>query len=240
MPVSHQSTKQEGSWPKYIHVLKSGIIVGYSGVHQAYQLALAAHELNLLNRFYCSLFPGLRKWGTILARLLGADALHNRFIGGIPAKKVWENPWPFFAYRTRSALRLNEATDWETMNIRFDLWIARRLHTDTSKIFVGVETCCASALEVARERAMTTIVDWPGISTQLLNSLAVEAAHQFCLTINASADSPLMHSRKQREMELAHLILTSSDFQAKTCATTDFQLTSCESFRYGWIRISGI
>lgn len=193
-----------------------GITVAYSGVHEAYQLALAAHEVGLLDHFYCSLFAGRRKWGQGVARLLGENALQNRFIDGLPPDRVWENPWPFLRYRIRGFLRLNKGTDWEAMNIAFDSWTAKRLYTESSRIFVGVETCCANALEVAREREMTSIVDWPGIATHFLNSLAVEAADEFGLTTNVSADSQLMDLRKQKEMELAHLILTCSEFQAKT------------------------
>ena len=39
-----------------------GITLGYIGVHQIYQLALAAHEIGRLDRFYCSLLDAPGKW----------------------------------------------------------------------------------------------------------------------------------------------------------------------------------
>jgi glycosyltransferase involved in cell wall biosynthesis len=196
--------------------MQSGITVAYSGVHQAYQLALAAQEIGQLDRFYCSLFAMSHKWGGALAQLLGMDILYNRFVDGIPPEKVYENPWPLFLYRSRVFLRFATPTDWEQMNIHFDSCIATRVSTDSSRIFVGVETCCALALEVAQKRGMKTVVDWPGVSTPFLNALAVEAAHEFSLNTAVSADTPVMHSRKEREMELADVILTCSDFHART------------------------
>src|SRR5262245_3434678 len=79
--------------------MNDGIAVAYSGVHQAYQLALAAQELGRLDRFYCSMFAAKGKWGGVFARLLGSDALVNRRVDGLSSKKVCENPWPLITHR---------------------------------------------------------------------------------------------------------------------------------------------
>ena len=55
-----------------------GIIVAHSGVHQAFQIALAAQEAGLLDTFYCSVFDGPKKWGKALRFLLGEEILVNR------------------------------------------------------------------------------------------------------------------------------------------------------------------
>ena len=74
--------------------MNGGIAVAYSGVHQAYQLALAAQELGRLDRFYCSMFAAEGKWGGVFARMMGSDALVNRRVDGLSSKRVCENPWP--------------------------------------------------------------------------------------------------------------------------------------------------
>lgn len=199
-----------------------GITLAYSGVHQAYQMALAAEELGRLDHFYCSLFAAPGKWGGALALLLGNDALYNRRVEGLPAAKARENPWPMLRHRMRLSLNLAGTSDWEQANIQFDSWAAKKLATSSSRIFVGVETCCAHALKVARKNGMVTFVDWPGISTAFLNQRAVEAAHQFSLSTSVSADTPAMSARKQREMELADVILACSDFHARTLRDQGF------------------
>ncbi len=199
-----------------------GITVAYSGVNQAYQLALAAEELGWLDYFYCSLFAAPGKWGGALARLLGTDALFNRRVDGLPSVKVRENPWPLLRHRLRQFMSLAKASDWEQSHIQFDSWAAKHLTDSTSHIFVGVETCCAHALRVARSNGMATIVDWPGISTVFLNLRAVEAAQEFSLTTAISADTPEMQARKEEEMELADLIITCSDFHARTLRDQGF------------------
>ena len=40
-----------------------GITIAYGGVHQVFQLALAAEELGALDRFYCAAFDAPGKWG---------------------------------------------------------------------------------------------------------------------------------------------------------------------------------
>jgi glycosyltransferase involved in cell wall biosynthesis len=199
-----------------------GITVAYSGVNQAYQLALAAEELGWLDHFYCSLFAAPGKWGGVMARLLGDDALHNRRVDGLPAAKARENPWPMLRHRLRLSLNLARISEWEQAHIHFDSWAAKLLATSSSRIFVGVETCCAHALKVARENGMVAFVDWPGISTKFLTQRAIEAAHQFSLSTTASVDSSEMSARKQQEMELADVILACSDFHARTLCDQGF------------------
>ena len=72
----------------------NGVTVGYSGVHQAYQIALAAHEAGALDRFYCSVFDAPGKWGGLLSQLLGSSVLTNRRCEGLSASLATEYPWP--------------------------------------------------------------------------------------------------------------------------------------------------
>ena len=70
------------------------ITVTYSGVHQAYQLALAAQEAGLLDRFLCSSYDAPGKWGGLLSKVLGPEVLKNRRLDGMDAGRVVEYPWP--------------------------------------------------------------------------------------------------------------------------------------------------
>ena len=100
--------------------MNGGIAVAYSGVHQAYQLALAAQELGRLDRFYCSMFAAEGKWGGVFARLMGSDALVNRRVDGLSSKRVCENPWPLLTHRLRTRFRPASANDWTLANEWFD------------------------------------------------------------------------------------------------------------------------
>jgi len=79
------------------------VSVAYSGVHQAYQIALAAEEMGELDQFFCSVFDAPGKWGGVASRWFGRKALLNRRCEGIPAVKVREHPWPwvFHAFQER-------------------------------------------------------------------------------------------------------------------------------------------
>jgi glycosyltransferase involved in cell wall biosynthesis len=199
-----------------LEIMKRGITVSYSGVHQAYQLALAAEELGRLDHFYCSLFAGTNKWGGALARLLGPDKLINRGIDGVSPDKARENPWPLLAHRFRAKLRPATANDWVTANGWFDGWVARQLKRSESAVFVGVETCASESFALARKRGMVCVLDCPGVDASVLDGLALEAARTFGLVTVGFADPPAMRERKRREIELADAILVCSEVQERT------------------------
>lgn len=195
--------------------MKPSITVAYSGVHQAFQIALAAAELNQLDYFYCSLFAAPGKWGGALARVLGADKLHNRQVAGLPAQKAWEHPWPLLGHRCRLKLRLAAPDDWEHANRRFDRWVAARLAHSDSRMVVGVETCAAAAFAAAQARGMIRLLDRPGIGAEFLNAAALKAADELGLKTVAHTDSPMMRELKAREVQLSDTILVASELQAR-------------------------
>src|SRR5439155_11961342 len=142
--------------------MNGGITVAYSGVHQAYQLALAAHELGCLDSFHCSVFDGRGKWGRPLSRVFGSDALINRRVNGLPIDKVHENPWPLAWHRLRHNIYPRLQNDWLGPNDWFDRRVAGRLARSTSRIFLGVETCALHSFKAAKRKGMKTILDCPG------------------------------------------------------------------------------
>jgi hypothetical protein len=213
---------------EYSRDMKGDIVVAYSGVHQAFQLALAAEELGQLDRFYCSLYAAESKWGGWLSYALGNDTLLNRRVGGLSTARVCEYPWPFLSLRVKQAARLAGVRDWEEANFHFDKWVARQLQRNDCFVFVGVETCAAESFLVARERGMIRVLDCPGIESSFLDNLALEAAAEFGLATSSQADSNKMREHKCREFELADVILVSSELQARTLYTnapsTKFQV----------------
>ena len=198
--------------------MKSGIAIAYSGVHQAYQIALAATELGELDRFYCSLIAAPGKWGGWLETMVGAGALANRRLSRIPPDKVSENPWPLFAHRGRAWLSPQTANDWGFANQRFDRWVARRLAKSDAAIFVGVETCASQSFKAAAQRGMIRVLDCPGIDAEFLDALARCAADEFGLKTSPRADSAAIRAKKQRELELADAVIACSELQANLIA----------------------
>lgn len=195
--------------------MNSGITIAYSGVHQAYQLALAAAETGQLERFYCSLFAAPGKWGGLAESLLGADALRSRTIAGIAAEKITEILWPLLAHRCREKFYPHRRDDWAMANQWFDRCVAARLRHSASAVFVGVETCAAESFATARAQGMLRILDCPGIDSEFVGGLAHRAADEFNLTAVAEVDSSVTRDMKQRELQLADAILVCSDLQAR-------------------------
>ena len=175
--------------------MKNGIVVAYSGVHQAFQLALAAEELGQLDQFYCSLFAATGKWGGTLARWMGPDAMLNRRVDGLSPERACENPWPLLAHRCRARLLPGTANDWVRANSWFDRWVARRIGKSACSVFVGVETCAAESFAVARDRGMVRVLDCPGIEAGFLDRLATDAGAEFGLTTINEADPPAIRQR---------------------------------------------
>jgi hypothetical protein len=74
------------------------IVVAYSGVHQSYQILLAAEELVELDRFYCSIFDAPGKWGGWRERF---RALPSCFQTGLARTRIgWSRLLPAKYFRT--------------------------------------------------------------------------------------------------------------------------------------------
>jgi len=196
--------------------LNGRITVSYGGVHQAYQLALAAHELGELDRFYCSLFDCAGKWGGVFSRILGADALCSRRIDGLPSAKIVEYPWPALWHELRKRLKPVSANDWVMTNGRFDRWVARKLANSQSRVLVGVETCAEFAMAAAGRLKLKCVLECPGMDAEFLDDLACQSAEEFGLPARRSADDPEMRSRKTRERQMADAFIFCSEVQRRS------------------------
>jgi glycosyltransferase involved in cell wall biosynthesis len=194
----------------------SAITVSYFGVHQAFQLALAAQELGLLDVFFCSLYDAPGKWGGVLSKLMGGERLVNRRCAGFDATAAVEIPGPLLCEKLRLlGQRQNGASLWPQSALTFDRAVARRLDRCASRLFVGVETCAAHSFARAKALGWTTVLDYPGIGAEFLDEMARQAADDLGLPPPPPSDSPAMRARKQRELELADHILVCSEFQRR-------------------------
>jgi len=198
--------------------MDGGITVSYSGVHQAFQIALAAHEMSGLDRFYCSLFDAPGKWGRLFSRMLGADALHSRRIPGLPSDKVCECPWPVLWHELRKRAKPASANNWVATNGWFDRWVAKRPEWRRSRVFVGMETCAEFAMAAAGKEKLKCVLECPGIDAEFLDDLACQAADEFGLRVKRSADPPAMRERKQRERQMADAFIFCSEAQRRSLA----------------------
>jgi glycosyltransferase involved in cell wall biosynthesis len=200
---------------------KGGVTVAYSGVHQAYQLALAAEEAGALDCFYCSIFSAPGKWGGLAARFIGAETLASRRVDGLPPDKVRENPFPLAWHRLRSRVQPHKANDWSATNGHFDHWVSRQLPRGASRVFVGVETCAERSLQMGRELGMTTVFDCPQIHPDFLEDILARGADHLKIP-KPPIDTAKVTKRKRRELRLADFILVLSDVHRRSFLQNGF------------------
>lgn len=191
------------------------ITVSYSGVHQAYQLALAAQEAGLLDRFYCSSLDAPGKWGGRLSKLLGAETLKNRRLEGLDPAKVVEHPWPELSFKLRGRFSNLPGNAWIDVARRFDRWAAKQLERGTSRDVVCAENCAYETFQVAEKLKMLRIYDCPGTNADILHQTTEEAARRTGLPFVSAADTPEITRRKEVEVGLADIVLTYSDFHTE-------------------------
>jgi glycosyltransferase involved in cell wall biosynthesis len=192
------------------------VTVSYSGVHQAYQIALAAHEMSRLDQFYCSLFDAPGHWGRFFSRLVGEKALVNRRRPEIPSDKVRENPWPLLRHQLVTLFNPTQRNDWYHEAAAFDEWVSRDLAQTNAEIFIGVETCAEYSFEAAKRLGRTLILDHPPIPAEIWRANACRASQDLGLPAPKERDSAAMSSRKAAERNLADWILVYSEFHKST------------------------
>ncbi len=186
-----------------------GITVAYNGVHQAYQITLASHEIGRLDRFYCAFFDAPTKWGSLISWFAGSEVARGRSVEGIPPRAVIENPWPLLKLRLLQKLSPGEGR-WFAANQEFDGWVAKRLALTKSRIFVGTETCALQSFEIGKKKGLKLILDCPGIESRLRDELAKQAAREFQLDEPSPSDSLEVLQLKETEITLADYLLVYS------------------------------
>jgi len=191
------------------------IVLAYIGVHQIFQLALAAQEGGALGRLFCSVLDAPGRWGGWLARLGPAAAARPMGAESLPAAKVSEIPWPLLARQIYSRLLKQSARDYYHSNAWFDRLAARKLKTTLAQVFVGTETCALACLREARRLGMTTVLDCPGIPAGFLAEQTAMAARELQIEMPIVSSSPRMLRRKALELAEADHLLVCSEFQKR-------------------------
>ncbi len=191
----------------------NGIALAYSGVHQMFQLALAAHELGELEGLYCSVVDGQGKWGRRLGRLAPAGTVRPLGWEELPQEKLLEYPWPLFLNRMLKRFLPLRSTEHRRSNVWFDRAAARWLRGSQARVFVGAETCALESLRQAGKMGMKRVLDCPGIPASVLDAETRRAAARFGVEASRSSNSPALIRQKKQELAHADLVLCCSEFQ---------------------------
>lgn len=191
------------------------VLLSYIGVHQIFQLALAAEEIGALEALHCSLVDHPGKWGGLLAKRFSVPSAHAPGSRLLPPTKLIEHPLPLLANRLAKHLPWQRRSDHIVSNLWFDRLAARAVARSQANIFVGAETCSLYSMQAAKKRGMTCLLDCPGVPVKFLDEQARRAAEDLQLPPLLPANSEAMLIRKEKELALADLILCCSEFQSE-------------------------
>ncbi|MBL9116060.1 MAG: glycosyltransferase family 4 protein [Verrucomicrobiaceae bacterium] len=191
------------------------IILGYAGVHEIFQLALAAHELGELERLWCSTMDGPKSWGRALSRVVNVPSAKPLGYQMLPWDRVKEYPWPVVVQRLFKKLLPWRRSEHFHTNGWFDDMMARQLAKSKASLFVGAETCAAASLKACRATGKKSLLEVAGIPDEFLAGEAEKAASKFGMKLQNQRNSTAMSFRKEQEMAYATHILCCSDIQAK-------------------------
>jgi glycosyltransferase involved in cell wall biosynthesis len=191
--------------------------VSHAGVHQAYQLALAAAELGELSTFYCALYDSPKKWGGLLARIFGHDLLVSRRVAGLDVDKVIELPWPLIRKAIRDRVCRQGIDDWGPAYDAFDAEVAKKIDKTPPDIFVGTSSSDMHCLSTAKRHGSALVHDCPGLHPQFQEELLREAANRAGIKQQIpSTDLEAREERRLTEYSLADILLLYSDFHRKS------------------------
>lgn len=189
-----------------------GIVLAYIGVHQIFQLALAAQELGALQRLFCSFHDAPGSWGKWISKWTTAAALYPMGAQQINSERVTELPLALLARRLRQVLR-RTPTDYHGSNAWFDRSVAARLPGLGPRLFVGTETCALESIRAASRTGVPALLDCPGIPGGLLAEELARAAEDLKMPCQAPSFSGRVEDRKAEERQLADHLLVCSNLQ---------------------------
>jgi glycosyltransferase involved in cell wall biosynthesis len=203
--------------PREVELSGCRIVVSYASVHTAYQLALAAQELGELKAFYCGIYDALGKWGGLVAKIIGHDALVSRRVDGLNLDEIIEFPWPLVWKSIRDRFYRHGRNDWLSTYDAFDWWVAKRIEASPPGIFVGFAGSDLRCLEVAKRHGSTLVHDCPGLHPLFEAQIMREAADRAGIRKrNARLTLGGMAARKLLEYSLADILLLYSDVHRKS------------------------
>ena len=199
------------------------VIVAYGGVHQAFQIALAAEEAGLLETFYGSLFDAPGKWGKWFGLMMRSETLINRRTPGIASNRLEEIPTPFLLNRFAGITgRTRGWYPWYKANFAFDRKAAARLQYSRARLFVGTETCTRDSFRAAGKNKMIKVLDCPQAHPVFLTRLFKEAADHLKVPPPPPFDPPELAARKAEEFAMADIFLVISEMQRRSFIEAGF------------------
>jgi glycosyltransferase involved in cell wall biosynthesis len=195
-----------------------GIELAYIGVHEVFQLAIAAQEMGELRGLQCSVIDGPGKLGRLASRFMRLPSAHPLGCEILPPEKTIELPLPLVSMRLIRWAR-GAKVDPTHFHSFFEHLAARRLAHSDAGIVVGAETCSRSWFEAAKRRGMKCVLDAHGIPAPFLDAARRRGAEEFGLPVQQPCDSPEMTWHKQQERKLADVILLCSEMQKEAYAS---------------------
>jgi len=199
------------------------VIVAYSGVHQAFQIALAAEEAGLLDTFYSSVFDAPGKWGRWLGLILGKQTMANRRNPRISTARLKEISAPFFLHRATSITRQTRRFyPWYQAHFDFGRQVAAYLPHSSARLFIGTETCARDSFRAAGACKMIKVLDCPQVHPDFLTRLLARAAEDLGVPPPPPFDPPQLAERKAEEYGMADVLLVISEVHRRSFLEAGF------------------
>lgn len=225
--VAAKSADRPRSWTQ--EPKRSGIELAYIGVHEVFQLAIAAQEMGQLRRLQCSLMDAPGKLGRLASRFMRLPSARPLGSEVLPPEKIIEQPLPLLTLRLHRGLRRGRKTDPLWHHRLFETTAARHLAGSDARVVVGSETCALGWFEAAKKRGMKCLLDCHGIPTPFLDAALRRAAAEFGLPLPRPLDTEAMAWHKRQERELADVLLFCSDFQQEIWIRLGVPSAKCQA-----------
>ncbi len=192
---------------------RHGVELAYSGVHEIFQLAIAAEEMGELKALQCSFFGAEKHWGQWASKVTYMPSAFPLGSELLPPAKVYELPLSSMARQV--AQRTHKGTKFDPLPFHqtFERMAARRLRNSDAAIAVAAETCALGYFEAAKQKGMKCVLDCHGIPAPFLDESLRKAAKEFGLPAPPPCDSDAMIWHKEQERELADILLFCSELQ---------------------------
>lgn len=190
-----------------------GVELAYMGVHEIFQMAIAAEEMGCLSGLQCSFFDAPGNWGWLFSRFAYLPSAFPLGSEALPPGKIHELPLPLLARQMVQKVFKHWRMDPLPYLRVFERQAARRLRHSDAHIAVAAETCALEYFRAAKQRGMHCVLDSHGIPAPFLDAALQRAAAEFGLPAPLPCDSTAMIEHKQQERELADVILFCSELQ---------------------------
>jgi glycosyltransferase involved in cell wall biosynthesis len=208
---------------------QAGVELAYMGVHEIFQMAIAAEEMGFLSGLQCSIFDAPGKWGRLLSHFAYLPSAFPLGSEALPPDKIHELPLPLLARQMVQKVLKRRRIDPLPYLQAFERQAARRLHSSTARIAVAAETCALGYFRAAKERGMSCVLDSHGIPAPFMDEVLLGAAAEFGLPTPLPCDSPAMTAHKEQERDLADVILFCSELQREHWVRLGVPAEKCQA-----------